>query len=464
MQSRETRILKNSIIFTVGNLGSKVFSYVMVLVYTYFINSVELGYYDIILTTVSLLQPIVLLSFDEGIYRWLIDTEKKDIKRIIATCVKTIGCSTAIALAIFGLVHVKFHFQYAIDIVLLFASSLIYQLALSAVRGLSNNKLYALSGVLNSFFLLLFEVVGLIFLRMGVEALLLSKAIANILTLVFIYAREPHFHGFFQEKCDRKLAGRITSYTAPLIPNSISWWVVNSSDKYIILAFLGASFNGIYSVANKFPTVVTTISSILYFALQEAVIKEYRSPDRDQFYSSIFEKYYLFLFSLVLCGIPSTKLVISYLTGNEYRLAWQYTGFLFMSTVFSALSSFLGIGYQISRETVKSAYTTIVAAAINILTNMLLVHWIGLHAAAFSTFISYLILFAVRIIHCKKYFTLNICWRRFGAYFFMVLVFAVVSYVGQAITNSILLLGGIILLIVANREWFDILLKKLKKR
>lgn len=464
MQSREKKILKNSLIFTVGNLGSKVFSYVMVLVYTYYISSAELGYYDIVLTTISLLQPVVLLSFDEGIYRWLIDAEERNIKKIISTCVKTILCSTLFAVAIFGILNLKLNLQYAVDIVFLFVSALIYQLVLNAVRGLGNNKLYALSGVLNSFFLLSFEVVGIIILRMGVEALLISKVIANFLTVLFIYIKETRMHGLLRESVDRKIIKDMTHYTVPLIPNSISWWIVNSSDRYIILAFLGASFNGIYSVANKFPTVISTISSILYFALQEAVIKEYNAPDRDKFYSNIFEKYYLFLFGLVLCGIPSTKLVILLFTGAEYKGAWQYIMFLFISTVFSALSGFLGIGYQISKDTKKSAYTTIMAATINIFINFCLIRYIGLHAATFSTFISYFILFIVRVFHCKSYFTLKINKKYMSVCLILSVLFGVISYKGNVVINVILLLAGIIFFLFVNKNVvFDFLLK-LKNR
>lgn len=452
MQSREKKILKNSLIFTVGNLGSKVFSYIMVLIYTHYISSAELGYYDVVLTTISLLQPVVLLSFDEGIYRWLIDAEERNIKKIISTCVKTVLCSSLFAIAIFGILNLKLNLQYAIDIVLLFVSSLIYQLVLNAVRGLGNNKLYALSGVLNSFFLLIFEVAGIIILRKGVEALLISKVVANLLTIIYIYAKESRLHGFSKESADTKLAKDMVRYTVPLIPNSISWWIVNSSDRYIILAFLGASLNGIYSIANKFPTVITTISGILYFALQEAVIKEYNSQDRDKFYSNIFEKYYLFLFGLVLCGIPSTKLVILLFAGTEYKDAWQYTMFLFISTVFSALSSFLGIGYQISKDTHKSAYTTIIAATINIIVNLCLIRYVGLHAATFSTCISFIVLFIIRVLHCKKYYTLIINKRYMCACLILSLLFGAVSFKGNIVINVILLLIGIAFFIFVNRR------------
>lgn len=452
MESREKKILQNSLIFTVGNLGSKVFSYVMVLLYTYYISAAELGYYDIVLTTVSLLQPVVMLSFDEGIYRWLIDASESKIKQILSTSLKTVSALTVIAVVIFECFNIKFHFQYAVEIVLLFVSAIIYQVILNAIRGLANNKLYAISGVLNSFLLFIFEAIAIMGFGMGVEALLLSTFAANILTILFIYIKEPKFHGVLKESYDRKLVEDITKYTVPLIPNSISWWIVNSSDRYIILAYLGTALNGIYSVACKFPTVISTISNILYFALQEAIIKEYNSEDRDAFYSSIFEKYYIFLFSLTLCGIPATKIVIMNFVGNEYIVAGQYIGFLFFSTVFSALSSFLGIGYQISRETIKSSYTTIGAAFINIVTNIVLIKFIGLHAATFSTFIAYFVLFIIRMVHCKKYFTLKVEWLKFYGIFIFAIVYVIASYVGNTIMNILLFCGGLLFLIIANRN------------
>lgn len=464
MESREKKILQNSLVFTVGNLGSKIFSYIIVLLYTYYISAEELGYYDIVLTTISLLQPVVMLSFDEGIYRWLIDAKESKVKQILSTCLKTVLILTIIAIVIFEGFNFKFHFQYALEIILLFASSLIYQMVLNSIRGLANNKLYAISGVLNSFLLFTFEVIGIIGFGMGVEALLLSTFAANVLTVLHIYIKEPKFHGVLKESYDCTLVKNIAKYTIPLIPNSISWWIVNSSDRYIILEYLGTASNGIYSVACKFPTVISTISNILYFALQEAIIKEYESDDRNDFYSSIFEKYYMFLFSLTLCGIPITKIVIMYFVGEEYTVAWQYIGFLFLSTVFSALSSFLGIGYQISRETIKSSYTTIGAAIVNIVTNVVLIKFIGLHAATFSTFIAYFALFIIRMVHCKKYFTLNVNRLKFYSIFISALGYVIVSYIGNVIMNLLLFCGGLLFMGIVNKKTIREFIKKMREK
>ena len=101
-------------------------------------------------------------------------------------------------------------------------------------------------------------------------------------------------------------------------------------------------------MANKFPTILTTITSIFYLAWQESAIQEYNSPNRDKFYSEVFKKYYILLFTLCLCAIPATRLVIELFVSEAYKNAWEYTGFLYLGAAFSALSSFLGMGYQIS--------------------------------------------------------------------------------------------------------------------
>lgn len=450
--NRNKVIFKNTIIFFIGNFGSKILAYIMVLVYTHYITTSDLGYYDLILTTVSLLQPLISMAFDEGEYRWLIGAEQSERQSIIATCIKTVFLTCIGAIGILIILDFQFHFRYVGLIGLYVVSLLIYQMFLNAVRGMTNNKLYAISGIINSGFLLALELFGLIVLKLGIEALLASAIIANVLTIIVIYNKQKEFHGLIRKKYDKVLAKKIFQYSMPLVPNQISWWIVNFSDRYIILFFLGTSFNGIYAISNKFPTIVTTITGIIYLALQETVIKEYDSLDRDVFYSKVFKNYFCFLFSIVMCAIPATKIVIEWFVSSAYTDAYKYMNFLYISTVFSALSSFLGIGYQISKETKRSIRSTISAAAINMLINIILINQIGLHAASLSTMISYMILFIIRMIHSQKYFSLNVEWMRFFALLILTLTVSAISYYTSVWLNLGLLLIVLLFALVFNRK------------
>ena len=341
------------------------------------------------------------------------------------------------------------------------ASTIAFVFYQDSVRGLSDSKLYALCGIFNSFIMLACEIVGLIGLHLGVLALLVSKVVAYFVTIILIIIKKKDIRLSIKDKFDRSVFRELKAYSAPLVPNAICWWIVNSSDRYIIRFFLGTSFNGIYAMSNKFPTVLTTITSIFYLAWQESAIKEYDSPNRDDFFSTIFRKYYVLLFTLTLCAIPATKLVIELFVSSTYKDAWMYTGFLFLGAAFSALCSFLGLGYQISKETSRSLATTIFAAGLNIAVNTALVNYIGLHAASISTFAAYLFLFIIRIQHTKRYYTLNVDWCLFIVLCSACLASIGVIFVWKGIMISVLSMSiGIIVLIVMNKELIGSIMEK----
>ena len=406
-------LVKKTAIYAIGNFGSKILAYVMVLVYSYFITADELGYYDLVLTTISMLQPLVLFQINDGVYRYLVDSKKEERSTIIGNGFSFLCLTTLLAEFLFLLVNFRLDIQYAVWVGALFASTMFFVFLQDAVRGLGQSKLYAAMGVLNSVVMLLCEIVGLLLLRLGILALLISKVIANVSCILVMLLCVPDMRSAAHHRVHYPMLLPLLKYSAPLVPNTISWWVVNSSSRYIILGFLGASFNGLFAMATKFPTILTTITSIFYLAWQESAIKEYHSPNRDQFFSDVFRKYYILLLTLCLCAVPATRFVIELFVADEYKTAWQYTGFLYLGAVFSALCSFLGMGYQISKETARSFSTTVFAAGLNILVNIGLIKMIGLHAASIATFAAYLFLFFIRVKHTKRYFTLAVEWKTF---------------------------------------------------
>lgn len=411
MDSEKT-LIKNTVIYAIGNFGSKILAYVMVLIYSYYIAPEDMGYYDLILTTVEMMRPLVLFQINDGLYRFLIVRDKDGRAALVGTGMKFLFVTTIAAEALFAVFAWVFQIAYPVWIGLYFASTLFFVLMQDSVRGFGDNKLYATCGVVNSLVMLVFEVLGLMVLRLGVISLVISKVLANVVCCIMLAYRHKEFRQGMQEKQDGELLRNLLRYSAPLVPNTICWWIVNSSDRYIILYFLGASYNGLFSMAYKFPTIITTITSIFYLAWQESAIKEYNTPNRDAFFSNVFQKYYVLLFTLTMCAIPATHIVIELFVSPEYKSAWLYTGFLYLGSSLSALCSFLGLGYQISKETNRSMFTTIFAAILNIIINVGLISRIGLQAASVSTFAAYAFLFVIRIQHTKRYYSLSIHWGK----------------------------------------------------
>lgn len=449
----QRKLFKRTLIYGIGNIGSKILSYIMVLVYSYYIKTEDMGIYDLALTTVAMVQPLIIFQINDGVYRYLIDSKVKNKSLVLSTSITFILVTCFVAETIILSINFFVNIDYCFLIMAYLFSFILFAFLQDSIRGLSRSRIYAESGIVNSFVTLVIEIVGLIILRRGVEILFIAKIIANFVGLLYLYLKTPELRSGLSIKCDKKILLELIDYSAPLVPNTIGWWIVNSSDRYIILFFLGTSFNGIYSMTNKFPTVLTTLTSIFYLAWQESAIKEYNTSHRDEFFSDIFEKYYKLLFSLSLLAIPATRFVIQYFVAMDYQDAWRYAGFLFGGAVFSALSSFLGLGYQISKETKRSMVSTLIAAGINMAVNIALIKIIGLHAASFSTFISYFVLFIVRIKHTKRYYTLKVNWYYFwGLFTALIAITFLVLIIDNMIYIVISIVLGVVIAIIINKD------------
>lgn len=82
-QNKYKRLAGNSILFAVGNLGSKLISFFMLPLYTWKLTQSDFGISDLVLSTLSLLLPIISLSVYDAVLRFSLD-RNKDIKEVFS--------------------------------------------------------------------------------------------------------------------------------------------------------------------------------------------------------------------------------------------------------------------------------------------------------------------------------------------------------------------------------------------
>ena len=97
---------------------------------------------------------------------------------------------------------------------------------------------------------------------MGADGLFITAFVSNLVGIIYIFVKEKVYGMFSIRWFSRKLLKEMLAYSLPLVPNSLSWWVIGASDKTVVSWFLGVSQNGILSVSQKFSTAYTTFYSI----------------------------------------------------------------------------------------------------------------------------------------------------------------------------------------------------------
>ena len=92
-KNRSDYLIKNTIIFTMGNLGSKLISFFLVPLYTYALTATEYGVVDLIVTVGTVAVPVLTLNISEAVMRFALDkdADKKKITQI-GTGILIIGC------------------------------------------------------------------------------------------------------------------------------------------------------------------------------------------------------------------------------------------------------------------------------------------------------------------------------------------------------------------------------------
>lgn len=156
------------------------------------------------------------------------------------------------------------------------------QIALANLRGQEKLLQYSIGNIIQSFAIALLNIIFLSRFQEKVEGYLWAYIIANCLTTVYALFKgnmKDIFQGF---QIQRSLVKEMFRYSLGLMPNALMWWIMNSSDRIMITAFLGASANGLFAVAYKIPTLLTTIANTFTQAWSYSAIREAESDDKDR--------------------------------------------------------------------------------------------------------------------------------------------------------------------------------------
>ena len=409
MASKEKTLIKNTLLFSVGNAGSKLLMLIMVPLYTYFVTVEQMGQYDVVHTYVGLFAPFSCLAINEGIYRWLLNERQDKNQNVLRSGLTVSALFVAIFDVLAAILLLVMHYQYTVEFILLVTTQSMYTLAQFTTRGLRNNKIYAFQGIVYVVTLVACNIIMVIWLKWQARGLLYSMIIAFIVTTVYMCIVQRLVTNYIiKGRFDKELVKELIKYSLPMVPNNVAWWLVSASNRLVINWSIGDAANGIYAVAMKFPTLVNMLSTFFYQAWQEQAITEYSNEERDAYYTKIFRFYSKLLLSGIVLLFPVTKFIIIYFMDPSYHDAYLYVGFLYLSGVFNAFSAFYGTGYLSTKKTGGAFTTTVIGAIANVAITFILIYLIGLYAAVIGSMVANLIIWVLRIIQTRKYFHIKL--------------------------------------------------------
>ncbi len=453
--NKKKELAKNTIIIFLGKVCTQLISFFLLPLYTGYLSTKQYGTVDLIQTYVRLLVPLITIELEMGVFRFLIDARgrEKDTKEVMTNNFTILFLSlflfSVVYLVVTQFVKIDYRFLILFDVFICTITGNLLQVA----RGFGKTLDYSIACIITGVTTVLLNILLIVFMGMRVPGMVISMAVANGFGALYLFIKLKMYKYFKRELVDKLLIKKMVKYSAPLVPNSLSWWIVSVSDRSIVSAILGTAANGIYAVSNKFPTLLSSIFAIFNMSWCESATLHIDSSDRDEFFSDICNTIVKLFTSLGVGLIACMPFVFPILINAKYDAAYIYIPILTLGVVFNVGVSLYSSIYIAKKMTKQVASTSVMGAIINIVVNVLLIKYIGLYAAAFSTMIAYFIMMVYRHFDLKKY--LNIKYEK-GLFVKIISIFTftlILYYQRNMYLDILNLFVVVIYSIVINKEF-----------
>ena len=458
MVSKYKSLLKDSFVFAMGSLGSKLILFLLVPLYTNYMTEAEYGTADLVFTAAQLMVPFIsVVIFDAVIRYGLSKHEKKENVLMVGLFVFLFSLVLGAAIApLIGLYQTLAPWKWYLYSFVV--GSIFNSIVLNYLKAKGKNKAFALISVIQTGILASLNIWFLVYCSMGIQGYLLAYIIAVIVADIIAFFVGNVAHDLRRATFDKRLFKEMIAYSTPLILNNISWWVIHSSDKFMVEIMISAVALGVYTAAAKIPSLINVFVSIFQQAWGISTVKEIETTNDNGFYSDVFR--YLFLFASGCCVfiVAIIKLFMRYYVGKDFQSAWRYIPLLLVSAVFAAVASYYGALYGALRKSVNNMITTVIAALSNLILNALLIPVIGVWGAVVGTVVSYIIIAFARMYDVGRYMNIQIDMSKFLLNC-MIIIFQAVA-IPLDWHGEIISVFSILAFVLLNKHDIDLLLHK----
>ena len=398
------RLLKNTGIIAIGNLSTKAISFFLLPLYTAILSTHEYGVIDYIITLSMFCVPCISFLMDEAIFRFLIDCKNKEEKSVMISnsfIMVFIGVVAFLVIIYPILNYIKY--EYTWYLILFVISDIIATMISALLRGIGRTDAFAVYNFISSTIQISLNVIFIAVFYWGIEGMLSAMIIGRVVaTFVYIICLKL-WQYINLKKINIPKIKEMLKYAIPLIPNRVSWLIINLSSRLVIMNIMASGALGIYAISSKFANLMDMIYGFFYQSWKESSARVLQSNDRDDFYNLVYKYLKSFMYSIVLLITSFMPIVFKFLIADTYLEAILYVPILLLATYFSNISGFYGGIFTAYKDTKIMGTSTIVAALINLVLMFIIIKFWGLYAVAISALIANIVVYQYRKIKVKKY-------------------------------------------------------------
>jgi len=450
--------LKNTIIYSIGTLSSKLIGFLLIPLYTSVFPVQEYGMLGILEITLQVLITVFSLGLSQAFFRWY--WEKKDSsyqKELYFTILSLIFAASVSLGALIIYFQEPFSFLlFNTDNLTLLIRLLVFTtilevvniVTLTLIRLQEKAVLYSFLTTLKFLMQLLFTIYFISGLHMKLEGIyyaqILGAGFLFVASLPFMMKNiRFHFLGH--------LVKALLKYSFPLLLSSVTLIIFSVTDRYMLRFLADYKEVGIYSLGFKFANFLrAVIINSVNLALLPVIYKMINETTTNKrFYSKVMT-YYTFGLMFFILAISFFNLEIIKVLSRRvaYWEAYRVIPVISFAILFGMLRDVGITGLNIAKKTGIIGYVTFFVAIFNLLLDWITIPRWGYMGAAFSTFTSQIVYFSAILFFAQKAYYIPYELKKIGIIFITGLILVIISQISNSLPvfPRILLKSGLIIL------------------
>ena len=422
---------KDVFIYGAGLVAVKAVSIIALPLITSFYSIEEIGVIELVNAFISIAILFVVLNVDTAVtyYYWDSVSNENLQREYFSTSLVFVLFTSIVAIAGIILLHpvfVSVYYKQNIQVGagLIAGTTVIHAVYLYFIKLLRLQRKTLSYNIVSFTFSITFLGFLFIFLnvlgRVNLNSYFISNALALFLALLISVFKSRHS---FASRLSFSHLKNLLNYSIPLVPFSIATVLMRATDKWFINFYQGTSDVGVYSIAGRLSHIIVIFISAfsMTYGPFSMSIKDKKSSSH--IYSVILNIYVFASLLLVLLIQFSAKLLTGIFVRN-YVLEESVVpvfGVIALGSFVHSLYGQLGVGLHITRNTKYISFGSMIALAINIVSNIYFVKVYGMLGAAISTLISYAVV-AIWIVFISNRF-----YKIRYDFFYLFVLFAIFS-------------------------------------
>ena len=344
-----------------------------------------------------------------------------------------------------------------------FISLSFYSVFSEYIRGKNKLIAYSLLSITTGVLLIIFSVILVKKFMLGVAGLLISFALSYGLTFILF---QLYFKPFKITQKDNKDIKSLLKYSIPLIPNNISWWITNVSDRTIINIIIGSYYNGIYAICCKIPTMLSIIFGVFNLSFQQIAMEETDIHNQKKYYNELIKKVVKILFLGSIIIVSFTPIIYRLFLKNDYWKGIDCVPVLLCGAVYLSLAQYVGDILLVKKKTLWIGGSTICAAICNVIVNIIIIPYAGILGASIATMFSYFLMFVIRLYSNKNFFySKNLVLYIINyTVIFIVFTILILNYKSNTLINCLLAIISILFFFILDIKEMKKIISRLKRK